>query len=135
MRGTTVENQEIATALPFDFAPEEFKLGNWGNIDFYAKHEGILIFLEVEKGQKHPNTNVLKVWPYLEENLEQKVILIQIFRKENKAPKNRLMLCKFTGQKLRSIFPGRFEYIYDNWHPLTLTELISRIENKIELLK
>jgi hypothetical protein len=134
MKKTTLENLDISNALPFSFEPEEFKLGKWGNVDFYCKQDDILVLLEVEKGQKHPNTNVLKVWPFLEENPDQKVLLIQLIREENNAPKNRLLLCKHTGRKLMELFPGRFEYVYFNWHRQILPDLKSRIEEKINRL-
>ena len=110
MRATTEENLPIANKLPFKFEAEEYGLSGWGEVDFYSEQDDVLILLEVEKGQKHPNTNVLKVWPFLEEYPEQKVLLIQIIRLENKAPKNRLKLCEFTGKKLEELFPNRFRY-------------------------
>ena len=73
-----------------------------------------MILLECEKGQKHPNTNVLKVWPYLENNKNIKIILFQYFFKENKAPKNRVALCGFTGEKLENQFRNRFQYVQLN---------------------
>ena len=135
MRSVTPENVNIANALPYDFGPEELDLDGWGNVDFFCKHEDVLMLLEIEKGQKHPNTNVLKVWPFLNENPNQKILLIQIIRPENNAPKNRLKLCKYTGKKLEELYKGRFAYIYYNWHPDILDELKQKIEKKLDKLK
>jgi hypothetical protein len=112
----------------------ELALEHWGNVDYYSKQGNVLVLLEIEKGQKHPNTNVLKVWPFLEENREIKILLIQIIHPENKAPKNRLQLCKFTGKKLEEIYPDRFKYLLFHWHPDILQEIKDRIKNKMDAL-
>jgi hypothetical protein len=135
MRSVTVENIAIVNKLPFEFENEEFDLNKWGVVDFYCYHEQVLILIEIEKGQKHPNTNVLKIWPYLEENLDQKILLIQLIRPENNAPKNRLRLCKFTGKQLEKLFPNKFKYIYYNWHPNIIMDLKNKIQEKLEDLK
>ena len=134
MRLTTQENNAIASKLPFQFESTEFALGRWGNVDYYSKQGNVLVLLEIEKGQKHPNTNVLKVWPFFEENREIKILLIQIIHPENRAPKNRLQLCKFTGKKLEEIYPDRFKYLRFLWHPDILQEIKERIKNKMDAL-
>ncbi len=123
----TEENLFIANSLGIDFESSELKLGKWGNVDFYCQTGNLLILLEVEKGQKHPCTNVIKVWPYLEENHELKILLIQIVRQENKTPKNRIALCKYMGKKMESEFPNRFRYVFRNWQ----NSLIDEIKNKV----
>ncbi|MBT4399516.1 MAG: hypothetical protein HOD37_08525 [Bacteroidetes bacterium] len=90
-----------------------------------------MILLEVEKGQKHPCTNVIKVWPYLEENPELKIFLIQIVRQENKAPKNRIALCKYMGKKMESEFPNRFKYLFRNWHDDLIDDIRSTVAEKL----
>ncbi|MDZ7742221.1 MAG: hypothetical protein U5Q03_10825 [Bacteroidota bacterium] len=134
MKGTTLENRPIAEKLGFDFNPEEYSLDGWGDVDFFAIENDVSILLEVEKGQKHPNTNVLKIWPYLEDNPDQKILLIQLIRPENKAPKNRIKLCKFTGRKIEEMFPNRFAYVFYHWHPDILPELKMRIDEKLKTL-
>ena len=89
----------------------EFKLDNWGEVDNYAIIEkNTYVFLECERGQKHPNTNVLKLYPYLEENPQISITLIHFFFKENKTPKNRIRLCNFVANKMKIDFGNRFNY-------------------------
>ena len=101
-----IENQ-----LGILFNNHEFSLNGWGEVDNYCRLDNNnFIFLECEKGQKHPNTNLLKLWPYLEENPNIKIVLFHYFFPENNAPKNRLALCKFLANKLETEFHDRFQY-------------------------
>lgn len=116
MKKTSRENiavsEIIGKALGITFKNEEFSLGKWGEVDNWAQlPDNTLIFIECEKGQKHPNTNVLKLYPYLEENPKAIIILIHYFYPENKAPKNRLTLCDYLGDKMEQLFGGRFKYV------------------------
>lgn len=116
MKKTNLKNIEISklieSHLNVKFKNYEYQLGGWGDADNYCQlDENIFIFLECECTQKHPNTNVLKYWPFLEENKDYKVILFHYFYPENKAPKNRVRLCRFTASKLVSLFKERFQYI------------------------
>lgn len=102
----------IGDSLGFTFENEEFPLGNWGHVDNWAEYSiNTLILLECERSQKHPNTNILKLWPYLDEYPNVHVILIHYFFPENKAPKNRVALCDFVGKKLEAEFGIRFQYV------------------------
>ena len=130
----TEENKYIADRLGLEFESEEMKLGKWGNVDFYHQNDDLLVLLEVEKAQKHPNTNVIKVWPYLEENPKLKVLLVQIIRQENKAPKNRLALCKYMGKKIQSEFPNRFRFVFRYWHNDLASEIRDQIQSKLKEL-
>lgn len=116
MKKTNKENVLISSLiekeLNISFTNYEFELDKWGHADNYCQlNEETIIFLECEKGQKHPNTNVLKYWPYLETHSNLKVILFQYFFPENKAPKNRIALCDFLRIELEMIFLKRFQYI------------------------
>ena len=134
MSKVTEENQFIANCLGIDFESSELKLGKWGNVDFYSQHGNILVLLEVEKGQKHPSTNVIKVWPYLEENPDLKILLIQIVRQENNAPKNRIALCKYIGKKIESEFPKRFRFVFREWHNDLALEIKEQVQHKLKEL-
>ncbi|MFV1883025.1 MAG: hypothetical protein ACMZ7B_00840 [Balneola sp.] len=134
MRKVNLENIELINKLPFTFERKEYSLEGWGEVDFYCYHDEVLVLIEIEKGQKHPNTNVLKLWPYLEDHPEQFVLLIQIIRPENKAPKNRVKLCQFTGIKLENLFKNRFRYIFVNQKVGDSMELESIIDKKLNEL-
>jgi len=87
-------------------------LGVWGKTDESSKlSPDRFLFFEIEAGQKHPNTNVLKLWPYLEENPGASVILAQVFVEGSACcDSSRGKLASWLGAKLESIFPDRFRY-------------------------
>jgi len=116
MKKTDKKNLPIAMILEKElgiiFKNYEYSLDRWGDGDNYCPiGNNSLIFLECENTQKHPNTNVLKYWPFLEKNSSTRVVLFQYFFSENKAPKNRLALCNFLALKIQELFPKRFQYI------------------------
>ena len=116
MKRTSKENiiisDTIGKTLGITFNNKEFSLGNWGEVDNWCELlDDTIILLECERGQKHPNTNVLKLYPYLEENSDIKVLLVHYFYPENKAPKNRSALCDFFGAKMEQMFAERFIYV------------------------
>jgi hypothetical protein len=116
MKRTNAENIEISNrigkVLGLSFNNEEFSLGEWGEVDNWTTlSDGIFILIECEKGQKHPNTNVLKLSPYLEENTGIKILLVHYFYPENKTPKSRLALCDYLGKKMEKEFFERFQYV------------------------
>ena len=115
MKKTNNENIEISEIigkiLNVRFENTEFSLGKWGDVDNWCRvSKNELYLIEYEKSQKHPNTNVLKLYPYLEENPNISLTLIHYFYPENKAPKNRIALCDFLGNKMNSEFGYRFKY-------------------------
>lgn len=69
------------------------------------------IYYEIEVGQQHPCTNVLKYWPVLEENKDDKIILIQWLQRKPKSA-NRWELSKFLGKKMQLDLPFRFKYFF-----------------------
>lgn len=116
MRKTTEENivvsNSISQTFGITFKNEEFSLGKWGDVDNWCELSyDTIVLLECEKAQKHPTTNVLKLYPFLEENPQVNVILIHYFSPENKVPKNRMKLCHFMGGKLEKEFGERFRYV------------------------
>ena len=67
----------MARGVRFD---RPWKLGGWGLADgCVVLADGRLVGLEVEWGQKHPDTNVLKLWPYLKDDSALRVLLVQVF--------------------------------------------------------
>lgn len=115
MKRTNSRNCEVSAIiekqLSIKFENFEFNLQGWGEVDNYAVvGENSYVFLECEFGQKHPNTNVLKLYPFLEENPQISVTLIHFFFREKKTPKNRLKLCSFIAEKMKNEFGNRFNY-------------------------
>lgn len=115
MKKTNRINRQVSAVIEEEnnikFENHEFSLNGWGDVDNYVViDKNTFIFLECENAQKHPNTNVLKLFPYLEENPEISITLIHFFFKENKAPNNRLALCDFIADKMKTQFGDRFNY-------------------------
>jgi len=136
MKKTSLKNKVHADALPFDFESTEFDLEGWGEGDFYCRSGEILVFLEVEKSQNHPNTNVLKYWPFLDEHPDQKVLLIQmIIKGKKKISPNRIKLCKFMGKKLETLLQERFKYHFMIWNEDKLKSEVNQINEKLRLLQ
>lgn len=116
MKATNTVNCKISEIigkeLSVRFENKEWQLGSWGDVDNYCVlGRDKYLLLECERGQKHPNTNVLKLYPYLEDNKEVTLTLLHYFFPENKAPKNRVALCHFISKKIEEAFPGRFLYL------------------------
>ncbi|MGV0938715.1 MULTISPECIES: hypothetical protein [unclassified Empedobacter] len=115
MKATNQQNKEIADSigeeLNIKFQHTELSLNGWGDVDDYAIiDDNNWVLLECENTQKHPNTNVLKLYPFLEENPELNIILLHVFFSNNKAPKNRVKLCDFLADKMQKEFGKRFQY-------------------------
>jgi len=102
----------IAEQIKIDFTGKQYKLNTWGQVDKWIELEdNIHVFIEIETKQKHPNTNVMKLWPYLEENSEIRIFLIQTFFPNSPGMKsNRGRLGEWIAEKLKQLFPKRFEY-------------------------
>ncbi len=102
----------ISDNLGIRFAGSKFKLDGWGEVDNWSQLEnGVYLFLEVETSQKHPNTNVLKVWPFMDENKKIKIFLIQTFFPNSPGlTSNRGKLCEWTAAKIKNIHGKRFNY-------------------------
>jgi hypothetical protein len=102
----------IEEKLNVKFNNTKFKLNGWGEVDNWCKiGNQNFLFLEVETKQNHPNTNVVKLWPYLEEYPKIKIFLIQCFFSYSPGNKsNRGKLGIWTANKLSEIYRNRFEY-------------------------
>jgi hypothetical protein len=104
----------VEKELQIKFAGNEMRLNGWGDADNHVYlSDNVLVLAEIENGQKHPQANVLKLWPYLEEEKTVRIILIHWLTRfsDPKISPNRKKLCEFTGNKLETLFPGRFKYI------------------------
>jgi hypothetical protein len=93
--------------------------------------EDQFLYFEIEEGQHHPSTNVLKYWPILEESPSIRIILVQWIRKKPKSP-NRWKLAQFVGAKMMLEFPDRFQYVFlqndDEENYVKLNELKRKIK-------
>lgn len=84
-----------------------------GRVDYAWKlNGGVWIFLEYENKQRHPCTNVLKLWPYMNDDSKEsrKVLLIQLFESKGLRKGNRIKLADFVAKKIRKEYPTSFEY-------------------------
>lgn len=102
----------IAEHIKIEFTGKQFKLNTWGQVDKWVEiKKNVFVFVEIETKQKHPNTNVIKLWPYLEENSTTRIFLIQTYFPDSPGiNSNRGRLGEWTAKKLEEVFPDRFEY-------------------------
>jgi len=100
----------VGSAVNVDFQNQNYTLDGWGAVDDYVElGPGRILFLEVETSQKHPNTNVLKLWPYLYENPQLTVVLAQVFFPESPGlESSRGKLAVWLGTQMESILYKRF---------------------------
>lgn len=102
----------IADQLHLQFNDTKFPLDGWGEVDNWIElDKGVYVFLEVETNQNHPNTNVLKLWPYLDKNKDIRIFLIQTYFPTSRGlTSNRGKLGEWTADKLKHILGNRFDY-------------------------
>lgn len=107
----------LSSNLNIKFEDKECTLGGWGQSDNFIEIEDILIFLEVENKQKHPSTNVLKYWPYLESQSNKKIVLVHAFSTESPGlNSSRGRLAEWAAQKMQQEFGERFKYFRIIFH-------------------
>jgi len=102
----------LAKELDISFQDHKLNLDSWGQVDNWAKlNSKSLIFVEVEREQEHPDTNVLKVWPYIEKKKKLGVFLIHCFLpKSPSTDSSRRRLAGWIAIKLEKKFRSRFLY-------------------------
>ena len=102
----------LAKELDISFQDHKLNLDSWGQVDNWAKlNSKAFVFLEVEGGQKHPCTNVLKVWPYIEKKKKLGIFLIHCFLpKTPSTNSSRRRLAEWIVVKLEKMFKNRFLY-------------------------
>lgn len=103
---------DISSILKTSFEKGTFVLSQWGVSERYVKLGGqSYLLLEVETSQKHPSTNVAKIWPYLEENPDARIFLIQAyFQSSPGCSSNRGKIATWLGRKMEKLLEGRFRY-------------------------
>ena len=102
----------VARVLGINGEFRGFQLENWGEVDRGAElSANAFIFVEVECGQKHPSTNVLKVWPYLAKKKKLRVFLVQCYLPKSQAlGSSRQGLARWIGGKMEELLKNRFFY-------------------------
>ncbi|HEX6883161.1 MAG TPA: hypothetical protein VF530_07250 [Planctomycetota bacterium] len=88
----------------------KYELDGWGTVDDHHRlPDGRVLLLEVESAQKHPCTNVLKIWPYLEKHPSLSVILLQVFFPHSPGlTSNRGELGRWLGLRMKELLGDRF---------------------------
>ena len=90
----------------------------------------VWLLLEVEGKQHHPNTNMLKLWPFLERQENLSVILVHAFEG---ASKNRVSsrgrLADWLALKMRELLGSRFHH-----HRVVVDTASGEIEDTDNLL-
>ena len=102
----------LSQELGLELSNRKYYLNGWGEADnFYQISDDKFLVLEVETSQKHPSTNVLKLWPYMEENIERSIVLIQTFFPDSPGLKsNRGKLSAWVASKMSESLLSRFYY-------------------------
>jgi hypothetical protein len=93
--------------------PGSLTLGTWGNSDRFARlGKKTKLILEVEFGQKHPCTNILKLWPYMEDNPQDTVLFVHAFFDDSAGRQsNRGRLATWLGKKMMNQLGDRFKFV------------------------
>jgi len=108
----------VSAATGIALRPTRLHLGQWGQADCYCEQtNGNCVILEAERGQKHPTTNVAKLWPWLEEDVRRHAMLIHVFFEPNAAPHNRRLVTQWLGERMARDLADRFAY-----YPLTIRD-------------
>jgi hypothetical protein len=102
---------DLAALLGVPFVAGSFPLGTWGTADAHARLNGWRVVLEVESNQKHPSTNVAKLWPWLEEHGDERVLLVQTYFEWSPGrTSNRGRVAAWLGARMERELTGRFLY-------------------------
>jgi hypothetical protein len=101
----------VEGVLRVKFQLGELQIDSWGQCDKYATvGDDRYVILEVDgPGQKHPCTNVLKLWPYLEKNPKRRALLIHVCSDVNDLPQTgRARLAQWTAKRMQSSLGAPF---------------------------
>lgn len=102
--------RKLGRLLGLEFQASKFRLGDWGQPDGWVQvAPSAFLFLEIEGGQKHPCTNVLKLWPWLEEHTQARVLLLHAYLPGSPGlTNNRGRLATWIGERMQSALGDRF---------------------------
>ena len=84
----------------------------WGEADDHVfLTANRLLILEVERNQRHPGTNVLKIWPQLHRRRRLNIMLVHAFIEGSKAMNgSRKLLNDWISDRLEKEYWRRFKY-------------------------
>jgi hypothetical protein len=104
--------QLLSEELGLAFGSAKRVLGSWGQADRCVElTANRWVLLEVEGSQHHPNTNVLKLWPFLEEQLDLSVLLVHVFASTARnRGSTRGRLAEWLARRMEQDLKGRFAY-------------------------
>ena len=102
----------LEEALGTPLSESELVLGSWGRADL-AGHvvDQAVVAVEVERSQRHPNTNVLKYWPWMDEDRRRRVFLVQVFDRASANDSSRQRLATWVGARMERELGGRFAHV------------------------
>lgn len=100
----------IAHEIGLTLENKEFNYGRViGRADNYCITSEYIVIFELEFSQRHPEMNVLKVWPYLNNNPSKKIFLVHHITDTNFVSPNRIELSSFIAERIKAD-TKRFEY-------------------------
>lgn len=120
----------IAKAAKLPLIGKELNYGKGlGRADDYCVVKDWKTVIEIEISQRHPEMNVIKAWPYLINNTNEKIFLIQHITNTSAVSPNRIQLCNWIGQKMEIDLGGRFKYflIQNKLTPAIIRQLKTEI--------
>lgn len=101
----------LTEALGVAFNPRKLDLEGWGECDLHADPAPLRkLGVEVEHGQKHPTTNIAKIWPWLEAQPDVHILFVHAFITPNAIPGNRQRVAAWIGEQLQHQLQGRLLY-------------------------
>lgn len=104
--------REIGSVLGIGLEARGLILNTWGKSECFARlGQHSYLVLEVETSQKHPTTNVAKLWPFLDENPATHIFLIHAyFQGSVGRESSRGRIAAWLGRKMEEILEERFRY-------------------------
>lgn len=127
------ESNLIATKIGLKLVNEEFNYGQGiGRADNHCILNDWIVIFELEFSQRHPEMNVLKVWPYLNKNVKTKIFLIHHITDTKQVSPNRIALSSFIAEKMKEDLKERFYYfpIINEFDKKLESELIRKLKLK-----
>lgn len=123
-------SNKIGKELGLTLLNKEFSYGRGiGKADNHCYVNDLHVIFEIEYRQRHPEFNVSKVWPYLENNPNERILLIHYITSTREVSPNRIIHSEWIAKKMVKDLNGRFDYyiIKNEISNLNIQELKIRI--------